>query len=119
VPAATAASSAGSAPRPETVSGGSATAEGSCTTFRPASFGSPSTPARVEFTLPRTGLVIRTGAGPADISVRRFADQYAADPLTRLAPSSAAILRIRGDRSGRPWHVRVEPDAQVSVCGFG
>jgi hypothetical protein len=63
-------------------------------------------------------VLLRTAGGPASVSVRRFADQYPADPLARLTQSASGVLRIAPDRSRRPWHVRVVPTGTVSVCGL-
>jgi hypothetical protein len=113
-----AAAGTGAAPTPEAAAGGTATPQGSCTVFRPAAFGSASAPTSVDFTLPAAGVLVKTAGGSAGVSVRRFADQYPADPLARLTPSASGVLRIGRDGSGRPWHVRIVPTGTVSVCGL-
>jgi len=54
--------------------------------------------------------------GKTPVSYRRFADHYPADPLDRLAPGGSGLLTIRPDRSPRPWHVRVAPEARLTAC---
>ena len=66
--------------------------------------------------MPATGLVLTARGGGADVSYRRFADRYPDDPLDRLAPGGSGLLTIRPDRSPRPWHVRVAPEARLTAC---
>jgi hypothetical protein len=67
--------------------------------------------------VPAGGLVLTARGGGATVSFRRFADHYPDDPLARLSAGGSGLLTIRPDRSPRPWHVRVAPEARLTACG--
>jgi hypothetical protein len=61
-------------------------------------------------------VVVRAGATPVTLSLRRLALRFGA-PVGQVAAGEVAALRIPGDRSLLPWHVRVEGiGASVSTC---
>jgi hypothetical protein len=101
------------------VAEGSASARGACVRYRPAAFrrgeGSP----RFAVTVPPGGVRVTTGPVGADVRLRRFAEQFPADPYGRLAPSSSTTLRIGRDSEDRPWHLQLTADGPVSACGLG
>ncbi len=74
-----------------------------------------------------TGLRLSSGetsvrvppGGSARIRLRRFAVGEYPVGLGRVPGGSAALLRIPRDGSGRPWRLRVEAPAGVTVCSLG
>jgi hypothetical protein len=60
--------------------------------------------------------VIRAGAKPVSISVRRFAVAYQA--AGTVAADRAAELRIAPDLSAVRWTVRVSSAAPATACGL-
>ncbi len=106
----------GTAPTVDAAAGGRATPSGSCVEFAPAAAGPAAPKPAVELTVPAGGLVLTARGGGATVSYRRFADRYPEDPLDRLAPGGSGLLTIRADRSPRPWHVRVAPEARLTAC---
>jgi hypothetical protein len=106
-------------PTPPTVdaaAGGRATPSGGCVEFAPTGAGPAAPEPAVELTVPAGGLVLTARGGGATVSYRRFADRYPDDPLDRLASGGSGLLTIRADRSPRPWHVRVAPEARLTAC---
>jgi hypothetical protein len=97
--------------------GGRAAPSGGCVEFVPAGAGPAEPDPAIELTVPASGLVLTARGGGATVTVRRFADGFPKDPLGRLSPGGSGLLRIRPDRSPRPWHVRVAPEARVTACG--
>ena len=83
---------------------------------RPTGAGPAAPEPAIELTVPASGLVLTARGGGAGVSYRRFADRYPDDPLDRLAPGGSGLLTIRPDRSPRPWHVRVAPEARLTAC---
>lgn len=110
--------SLGSPPATDAASGGAVRNGGSCANFTPAGFGSTSSTSTFDFTLPASGVLLKTRGGPATLSVRRYADEFPAAPQARMGSSATAVLRIRPDLSRQPWHVRVAPSARLTVCGL-
>jgi hypothetical protein len=106
----------GAAPTVDAVAGGRAIPSGGCVEFAPAAAGPAAPKPAVELTMPGGGLVLTARGGGATVSYRRFADRYPEDPLDRLAPGGSGLLTIRADRSPRPWHVRVAPEARLTAC---
>jgi hypothetical protein len=106
----------GAAPAVDAVAGGRATPSGGCVDFAPAGAGPAQPGPAIELTVPPSGLVLTARGGGADVSYRRFADRFPDDPHDRLAPGGSGLLRIRPDRSPRPWHVRVAPEARLRAC---
>ena len=106
----------GAAPTVDAFIGGRATPSGSCVEFAPAGAGPAVPDPAIELTVPASGLVLTARGGGAGVSYRRFADRYPDDPHDRLAPGGSGLLTIRPDRSPRPWHVRVAPEARLTAC---
>jgi len=90
-----------------------------CIVFRPDAVRSTLEPAALELTLPAGGVLVEAQRGPAAITLRRFAAGYAEDTQAQLAGGGVATISPRGDRLGRPWHLRIEPDGPVKACGLG
>jgi hypothetical protein len=106
----------GAAPTVDAAAGGRATPSGGCVEFVPTGAGPAAREPAIELTVPATGLVLTARGGGATVSYRRFADGYPDDPLDHLAPGGSGLLTIRPDRSPRPWHVRVAPEARLTAC---
>ena len=106
----------GAAPTVDAAAGGRATPSGGCVEFAPAGAGPAAPEPAIELTVPASGLVLTARGGGATVSYRRFADRYPDDPLDRLASGGSGLLTIRPDRSPRPWHVRVAPEARLTAC---
>ena len=64
----------------------------------------PGSPAH-ELTLPANGLLVRARGSEVTVGVRRFADRMTV--VGRLAPRTAAALRIGPDSAPEPWHVEL------------
>jgi hypothetical protein len=109
--------SPGAAPAVDAVVGGQATRAGGCVEFTPAGAGPAQPDPALELTVPASGLVLSARGGDATVSVRRFADRFPDDPLGRVSAGGSGRLTIRPDRSPKPWHVRVAPDARLTACG--
>jgi hypothetical protein len=60
--------------------------------------------------------VIRAGAQPATVSLRRFADPAASASVGTVAARTNAALTIPRDRSRQPWSVLVVSTTPASVC---
>jgi hypothetical protein len=99
LPVRMAASPPGSRPRPT----------GDCTSVTPG----PTPPA-----VPVRGVrtIIRTGAAPVTVALRRFAAPGTLAGVGTAAPRSTFVLTIPRDRARRPWSVRVASPVRVSVC---
>ena len=102
----------GAPPAVDAATGGAVTTAGACVVFRPAAAG----PAALELTLPRTGIELRTGPGPAAVALRRFAAGFPDPAPEHLRAGSRATLRIAPDGAPDPWHVRVAPEARLTAC---
>jgi hypothetical protein len=105
----------GSRPRIEGVTRGTMENRGACVAFHPQPASAMDT-GRLEVTIPPDGLLLRTGRGRLEVSVRRFADQF--HHLGRVASSSSETLRIRPDRTRRAWHARLQATTPLMVCGL-
>jgi hypothetical protein len=108
----------GGRPAVDAVTGGTVSEQGGCMTFRPAVAQPAGVEKEVQLTLPPAGLLLTAEDGPAAVSVRRFAVGFPQEPQAALSASGSATLRIGPDRATRPWHVRVEPAADVRACGL-
>jgi hypothetical protein len=62
------------------------------------------------------GVLIRAGARPVSVWVRRFAAGF--EPVEPVAPFADAKVRVAPDLSTVPWHVRVSSDGPATVCGL-
>ena len=111
------------------MSAGTISRRGHCVSFRaaPATAAAPppapgaQTPVapagQLDLRLPPTGLALTAAGGPANVSVRRFGDEY--QPVGTLGGSGSAVLRIAPDPSGRPWWLRLAPLDRATACGLG
>jgi hypothetical protein len=104
----------GTAPTVDITTGGEVTTRDGCVEFEPVAAGPVEPAPAIELTVPPAGLVV---SGAATVSVRRFADGFADEPIGRVAPEGSGLLAIRPDLSTVPWHARVQPEAGVTVCG--
>lgn len=104
--------SPGTTPAVDDTRGGTLARRRGCVRFRAT--GAPL--ALLQTTVPRSGLRLTVEGGPAEVSVRRFADTF--EPVGRLVPSVAALLQIPPDRASRPWRLQVEPTERATVCGL-
>ena len=102
----------GAPPAVDAATGGAVRTAGACVVFRPAAAG----PAALELTLPRTGIELRTGPGPAAVALRRFAAGFPDPAPERLRAGTRATLRIAADGAPDQWHVRVVPEARLTAC---
>lgn len=108
----------GSAPSVTSVVRGEVSERGPCMVFRPVPVHSGDAAPAVEITVPRAGLVVRTGRDAATVEVRRFAAGWSRPLVDRMAASSSATLRIPGDRAPQPWHARVLSQERLSACAL-
>jgi hypothetical protein len=106
----------GGPPVVDGVSGGTVMAARGCVRFRPAGAGAPDAARELRLTVAAAGLSLDAERGSATIAVRRFAEGFPEQPQGRVDAVGAATLRIAPDRSPRPWHVRVAPEAQFVAC---
>ena len=104
--------SPGRTPAVDVVRGGTLARGGACVRLRGT--GAPNT--LLQTTVPSSGLRLTAEGGPAEVSVRRFADSF--ERVGRLAPSTPALLQIPPDRASTAWHVQVEPTERAIVCGL-
>jgi hypothetical protein len=64
----------------------------------------------------RAEIVVRTGADPAVLSVRRLSRSFDS-PIGEIEAGTVASLRLPADRSPLPWHIRLEGvAASLAVC---
>jgi hypothetical protein len=105
-------------PRPavEAFADGTVVDRGACVAFRPRGRSSGSVTGELEVTVPPAGVLLTAEGGAATVGVRRFGDEFR--DVGRLAPSASATVRIRSDRAGQAWHMRVEPTERATVCGL-
>jgi len=108
----------GPTPIVDAVRAGSVSRSGPCITFRPDVARPVASTPELQLTLPPAGLRLTAENGTADVTVRRFAGAFPPEPLSRLAASSTATLRIARDDAAAPWHVRIAADGPVSACGL-
>lgn len=66
----------------------------------------PASPGRV---------VVRAGASPAQVHLRRFSSAFAPQPIGALEPNTARLISIPGDRAPDVWHVRAAGPG-ASLC---
>ena len=88
-----------------------------CVTFEPAPAGPAEPPPALDLTVPEAGLVLTAEGGPATVRLRRFADGFPEEPLSRIAAGGSARLALAADLDRTPWHVRLQPEARVTACG--
>jgi hypothetical protein len=103
----------GAPPQVDRAAAGPVTHAGACLSFARRSSRSP---AAIDVTLPREGVLVRAGGGPATIRVRRFGDLFQAEPLATVRRARTVYVSIRPDRAPQPWHVRVEAQRAATVC---
>jgi hypothetical protein len=104
----------GSRPTIQAVRGGEVAVRPGCVTVRPTAPG-----AALDVTAPPAGVAIVTsGAAPAEVRVRRFADTFPPQPLGTVGPRAATVLRFPARPAIGPWVVRVSPTEPATVCGL-
>ena len=91
---------------------------GACVSFTPDAFSPTGAVTALELAVPPAGLLASTRGGDARVSFRRFAQTFPPDPQGTLATPATATLRIREDLDSRPWHLRLEPQGRLRVCGL-
>jgi hypothetical protein len=105
-------------PRVDTEAGGTASTSGGCLSFAPDAFAPGGWVRALELTVPPGGVLVTGEGGPARVKLRRFAETFPTDPHGTLAPGAPAALRIDEDRASAPWHLRLEPQGRLRVCGL-
>ena len=118
VPRPSAEKAGATAPRVDVVTGGRVRTDGGCVRYRPDAATPGPTVAELQVTVPAGGILLTAEGGRATLTLRRFAVTYPKDPAARLAPGGSSVLRPGTDRATQPWHVRLAPEAGVSVCGL-
>ena len=108
----------GAPPRVERVTSGRVDGRGGCLRFRPLDAQPADVNSTVDLVLPPNGLLLTAQGGSATVAVRRFAVDFPPEPLSRVAASTSATLRIPPDGTRAPWHVRVVPSGRVTACGL-
>jgi len=104
----------GNRPLIQAVVAGEVGARPGCVTLRPTAPG-----ATLDVTAPPAGVAIATsGAAPAEVRVRRFADTFPQQALGTVGPRSVAVLRFPDRPDIGPWQVQLSPTEPVSVCGL-
>jgi hypothetical protein len=106
----------GAAPPVDAVGGGSATRQGACVVFKPASFSPVGATVQIQLPVPSAGLTVRAGAAATTVGVRRFAEQF--QTVGTLAPGAGATLRIAPDLAAAPWHLQLIAAGGGVVCGL-
>jgi hypothetical protein len=71
----------------------------------------------VQVGLPRDGLLVRAGAAPLTVGVRRFAGAFRRVGV--VAAGASATLAIRPDLASTPWHVEVDSQRPLKLCARG
>jgi hypothetical protein len=71
----------------------------------------------VELTVHGAGVALRTD-GAAALTLRRFSSEYPDEAHVRVRAGTSSLLRLPVGRASPPWHVRIVPDAQATVCGL-
>jgi hypothetical protein len=95
------------------VGAGAASPRGGCVVYRPAPQGGT-----IEVRVPNRGLLITAaarGARPADVQVRRLADEFG-PPVGQVWPAAPAKLVIDRDASSAPWAALITAYTTVSLC---
>jgi hypothetical protein len=100
----------------DSTAGTSTSAVHGCRRFAPLPFAGVLTLDQVSLTVPRSGLLVRTGATPTRVGLRRFGDAFR--PLGTLAADAAARLRIAPDLSPRPWHMQFLLTGPLTACAL-
>jgi hypothetical protein len=104
-------------PSVDAVASGTDSVSSGCVSFRPTAY----TPSGVVNSLTVTaapgGLLVRSGAAEATVSVRRFGSQFLT--LGTVAPGAGATLVIKPDLAPQPWHAQVTAASSFSVCSLG
>ena len=108
----------GAAPAVEVAAGGSVRAADGCVAFKPDPFTPSGAVPALEVEVPTAGLLVSARDGSATVRLRRFAHTFPGDPQGTLARSAPATLRIGEDLDSRPWHLRLEPQGRLRVCGL-
>ena len=108
----------GTAPAIDASADGTVSGSGGCVRFRPDAARAAGAVPELQLTLPSGGVRLKTGSGPATVSVRRFAGVFPEAPLGHMAAASSANIRIPADGARAPWHLRVAPEAEVTACGL-
>jgi hypothetical protein len=108
----------GAAPEVDAVAGGSVRAAGPCVAFSPDPYAPAGVLRALEVTVPAAGLLVTARDGPAAVRLRRFAQTFPAGTQGRLAPSGSATLRIGEDLASQAWHLRLDPQGRLRVCGM-
>ena len=66
------------------------------------------------------GLVVAPDGGEATVTLRRFADGFAAPALGSVERGGAPLaVRIPSDAAPQPWHAKLAVDGTVRACGVG
>jgi hypothetical protein len=108
---------AGNAPAPESPGAGSIRAQGPCLSYAPPAVIGPGGATGVQVGLPRDGLLVRAGAAPLTVGVRRFAGAFRRVGV--VAAGASATLAIRPDLASTPWHVEVDSQRPLKLCARG
>lgn len=85
-----------------------------CSQLRPPPLTTPASAPAITLRVPPAGLVIRSGATPTAVGLRRFADQF--QTVGTLSPNTRASLKIAADSSGRPWQLRLSSTSSLLAC---
>ena len=67
-------------------------------------------------TIPREGLIVRARGDAIEVALRRYASTSFPVSLGTLRAGRSELLRIRSDRSSRPWTLELSGAGTVSVC---
>jgi hypothetical protein len=108
----------GASPAVDVADGGSARSAGGCVAFRPDPFVPTGAVPVLDLTVPPEGVLVTTLGGSTTVRLRRFAGSFPTAPLGSLEASASAALRPGADPSPLPWHVRLEPQGRLRVCGL-
>lgn len=65
------------------------------------------------------GIVVRAGAAPVQVALRRYAPGFPAAPFTEVPARAGLVVRLAQDASRRPWHMRLTSAATFRACGAG
>ena len=106
-----AAAVSGSAPKLLLVRDASAVPEGRCSRIVPRRGGGS-----VDVALPAGGALALRSSAVVPVFLRRFGDQFAAEPNLVILANKAALLKARADSAEATWTVALKPSAPLKVC---
>lgn len=74
--------------------------------------------AHTDVELPASGLTVQqTHDASVEVRLRRFAKNFPTEPTSKLRRSGPVRLQVPADSLEDPWHARLTPTGQITICG--